>query len=195
VETTLRGLDYGPSAFDVPNRFVATTTYELPFGPGKRFLGSGIAGKVLGGWVTTGMFTAQSGLPFGIGPNVNTANNLGPQFPVLLGPIRYTSNWNTGKPWFDTSSFGFAAPFTIGNLGANPLRGPHFISLDASLTKRFQITERFGAELRGDFFNLPNHPNYGTPNGTLGSQGFGLITGTQEPGGERLIQLSGRITF
>ena len=51
--------------------------------------------------------------------------------------------------FLSASSFAFAAPFTLGNLGGNTLCGPHFIDLDASLTKRFAINERWGMELRG----------------------------------------------
>src|SRR5258708_33231605 len=43
--------DKGPSVFDIRNSFAANAVYELPFGPGKRFLTErGVVGKLVVGW-------------------------------------------------------------------------------------------------------------------------------------------------
>ncbi|MBA3269765.1 MAG: TonB-dependent receptor [Acidobacteria bacterium] len=44
--------EWGPSVFDVRQRFVFSSIYELPFGPGRRFLNSAPAllATLLGGW-------------------------------------------------------------------------------------------------------------------------------------------------
>ena len=48
--------DYSRSIADVPNRFVASGVYEVPFKSGNSFLNA-----VAGGWEITGIFQAQSG--------------------------------------------------------------------------------------------------------------------------------------
>jgi hypothetical protein len=54
--------------------------------------------------------------------------------------------------------------------GRNLAQGPHFWNLDAGLTKNFRITERFNAQLRAEFFNVLNHPNFENPrNASTGS--------------------------
>ncbi|WP_420236806.1 TonB-dependent receptor domain-containing protein [Telmatobacter bradus] len=68
---------------------------------------------------------------------------------------------------------------------------------DASLFKKFVIHNKVNFELRGEFFNIANTPNYGTPNSTLtttGSSGAGTLTWSQgnDP---RLGQVTARINF
>ena len=54
---------------------------------------------------------------------------------------------------------GFARPAcgTIGNIGRDTFRGPHFFASDLSLAKSFGITERFKGQFRFDAFNVFNH--------------------------------------
>ncbi len=56
-------VDYGPSLFDRKHIFNATYLYELPLGKGHRFGGGTLGDRLLGGWFTSGIFTAFSGLP------------------------------------------------------------------------------------------------------------------------------------
>ena len=62
------GLDYGPSDFDVPQRFVASYVYNLPIGRGRKYLGgmNKIADAAIGGWEITGITTFQKGFPFSV---------------------------------------------------------------------------------------------------------------------------------
>lgn len=46
-------------------------------------------------------------------------------------------------------------------------------SLDLSISKDARITERLHAQLRGDFFNALNHPQFSAPNLSPTSSGFG----------------------
>jgi hypothetical protein len=54
------------------------------------------------------------------------------------------------------------------------------------------MTEKKRMELRGEFFNLPNHANFGLPGHTIGAQAAGVISSTQPA---RQIQVAGRIIF
>jgi hypothetical protein len=66
--------------------------------------------------------------------------------------------------------------------------------LDLSLFKRFTIHEALNFEIRGEFFNILNNPNFGAPGTTPNTTSYGLVTLTQvnDP---RLIQLTARINF
>jgi hypothetical protein len=66
--TTLRSsrLDKGPSPWDIRHGFKLNFIYEMPFGPGRRFLssrGNAVAGKLLEGWEIAGVSRIQSGGP------------------------------------------------------------------------------------------------------------------------------------
>ena len=44
-----------------PHNYVLTAIYELPWGPGKRWMSEGMLGTIVGGWQLSGLFVAQSG--------------------------------------------------------------------------------------------------------------------------------------
>ena len=80
-----------------------------------------------------------------------------------------------------------------GNLGRNTYTGPSWWNGDYSLVKNTSIGEGTKLQLRGDFFNIFNHPTFGTPNSALQTSVFGLSTNTATS--ERQIQLGARIMF
>ena len=58
----------GPSDFNIPQRFVASILYTLPFGKGQKFLNhGGVVNQVVGGWQLSTITTLQSG---GVGQHV-----------------------------------------------------------------------------------------------------------------------------
>jgi len=64
------GADYGPSGFDVRQRFTINGNYELPVGRGKKYLtNGGLLDYAVGGWSTSFVFRAQTGQPLTIGTN------------------------------------------------------------------------------------------------------------------------------
>jgi hypothetical protein len=52
------------------------------------------------------------------------------------------------------------APLTFGNMGRNIFRGPSFREWDFSISKIWKFGERIQMQLRGEFFNILNHPNF-----------------------------------
>jgi hypothetical protein len=187
---------YGPTGYDIEKRFVWSGAYDLPVGPGKALLTSGIPGKILGGWRLAGDLAIYSGFPLSVTPLANTQNCFCPQGLSQLKPLTYTSNFDPAtKLWFDTTAFGAAAPFTFGSTGPGIIRGPGFNNVDASLTKKFTITERYSVDFRADFFDTLNHPNWANPNTQLGNPNFGKIVATTAPGGNRTTQLSMKFFF
>ena len=181
---------YGPSGFDQMHRFVGSFTYELPFGPGRQYLSTGVASHIVGGWNVDGIVTFASGLPFSV--SLNSGVNFGaPSWPnriasgVLPNP--------QPSLWFNTAAF-VAPPFnTYGNAARGVLYGPATADWDLSLSRVFRFTERVGFHLRLDAFNAFNTPNFGEPNTAIGSPTAGVITSTVID--NRDIQVSGKIVF
>jgi Carboxypeptidase regulatory-like domain/TonB-dependent Receptor Plug Domain len=88
-------------------------------------------------------------------------------------------------------------------LGRNVLRGPGLFNIDLALAKTTAITERVSLELRAEYFNALNRPEFAQPtfldNATNinNPQDFGQITttGTFRGATPRIGQLGARLTF
>jgi len=178
--------DWGPSALNITSSSSMSTTYELPFGKGKHWMGNaaGLEGKLISGWQLNGIATLMTGFPFTpqIGSNRSGDGNirnpdrpsLNPSFtgPVVLG---------TQTHWFDPTAFILPAAGTFGNLGRGVYTGPGLAEVDMSLFKDTALLERMNLQFRLEMFNLLNRTNLGTPNatvfsGTSISPSAGLIT-------------------
>lgn len=163
--------------------------YELPIGPGKRFLNhSGTAAKeILGGWEFTTIAQYSSGSPFwgnvpSVGANgspLNTGNraNYDPSASVSV-------NWNNyykGTSIFsNTNAFSDPGLWVPGNSTRtiNAARGPFNQNENMGLVKRFYFGERVSAQLRMEYFNIFNRVAIcGADNNVsdIGS-GFGLVS-------------------
>jgi hypothetical protein len=185
--------NYARTSFDRTHTFVQSYIYELPFGKNKRWLNSGPAAYVLGGWQVNGILTLMSGAPINFSSNV--ANNApgNSQTPNQVKPFQVLGGVND-SPWFDTSSFVSPVANTFGNVGRNAASGPNFYNLDASLFKIFQIAERYRLEFRAEAFSLPNSPSWqlNNPNTNVNDSNFGYIRGA---GGSRTMQLGLKLQF
>lgn len=85
-----------------------------------------------------------------------------------------------------------AQPF--GNMGRNPnMRGPFQSQFDVSLMKTFQFGEKVGFQLRGDAYNIFNHPIFSNPNSSVGSPQFGRVSNTVT--NARILNISAKIIF
>ena len=203
--------DYSSTDIDVRQSLSVNSIYELPFGPGKRFLtGGGAAGKLLGGWELSGIASATSGRPINIVVDVSSSDrpegNSRNQRPDLVpGVSIYPAN-QTINNWFNPAAFAtpttFAGtlPFTWGNLGRNVGRGPGYYETDAALEKKTAITERLAVKFRFEAFNLLNHPIYGDPASDISDPSFGVITGQLNDGptgvgSSRRLQFMLRLEF
>jgi hypothetical protein len=177
--------------------FVQSYIYELPLGAGKRWLHSGLAAALLGGWQVNGILTFQTGEPFTPSVPASILNAPGnPNTPNLVGQYRLTKGVGNHTTWFDPSAFQQPAPNTIGNLGRNVLTGPGLANLDLSAFKRFAFTERYNLEFRFESFNFTNTPKFNNPSGDITSPNFGRVTSAQgPPNGPREIQLGLKLVF
>lgn len=177
VPTVFGGLprERAVSLFDRPNRLAVTFGYQLPFFKNR----SGLAGYALGGWEVTGVYVYESGVPFtvtngvdadGIGGNVDRPDgNPKGQTGVRAVPSASSStgyiNPDAGNSPIKPADAQFivvpSGSGRTGNLGRNTERTNPTDNLNANILKRFRLTERFSLELRGEAFNVLNHPQYG----------------------------------
>ncbi|MBM3794790.1 MAG: TonB-dependent receptor [Acidobacteria bacterium] len=90
------------STYDRPHRFSTNFTVELPFIRDQR----GAAGKLLGGWVTSGFVTFQSGSPFSALAGVDPGFRLSGIDSLIGQSIRPNAGArrSPGRPWRDCSS-------------------------------------------------------------------------------------------
>lgn len=175
-------LDWSPSTSDARHIAVINSSYELPFGAGKKFLSNrhGLAQKAVGGWTLSGVETVQSGLPFtpqlGFNPtnNGDSRNPIRPSWnPAFAGPVIL------GGPtqYFNPGAFILPPAGTYGNTGRDILYGPGLASTDLSLAKNTAITEKLRVQFRAEFFNLFNRANFGSPNAVV----FASASSTPSP--------------
>jgi hypothetical protein len=195
--------NYAPTDFDRKLSFVQSYVYELPFGPGKKMLNSGVASQVLGGWQVSGILSLFTGTPFYVTANGGSLNTPGTtQTANQIAPVTYPHGINVGNPWFSTSSFAQPVGVTLGTVGRNDMFGPGLFGLNLSLFKHLKITERINAEIRGEAFQITNTPQFSNPTASLTSANNGFVTGTvgsgsgvNGTGGGRAIQLGVKLNF
>ena len=186
-------MNRGRANFDRAHMYVQSFIYDVPAGPGKRWLSSGLAGRILGGWQFNGVLSGYTGTPMTFtystaslnAPGNNQRANVNAT-PSVLG------NVGPGVKWFDTSVFSFPAANTFGNAARNTLSGPGYVNLDLSLIKRFQFTERWRMELRAETFNFTNTPHFNNPSSALDSTQFGEV---RSAFGERQVQFGLKFIF
>jgi len=184
----------GPTAQDIAHIFNAEASYALPVGRGKMFLNHSnrLVDTLLGGWEYSALLHMRSGVRFDVSSGVSHLNNGQGNRPDRVGNGELSHP--TIAQWFDTSAFiDHQEEGTYGDAGVFPLHGDDQIQLDSSLAKTFKLFERTQLEFRADAFNTFNHPDFGTPDATVGDGGEGQVTSTSVD--NRRMQLSLRLSF
>jgi hypothetical protein len=190
--------EFARSNFDVRHRVTVAGLWQLPFGPGRRWLHDGAAGLCLGNWDLQAVLVLQSGRPFtvAIHPDIDNSNtgraSLGfgsNDRPNLAGSPDLADP--THERWFNTAAFSFPAFGTFGDVGRNSLEGPGFKNLNIALVRDVDLG-RGALQLRLEAFNLFNWTNFDLPDNFLGSPTFGQILSAGAP---RRFQLGLRYLY
>ncbi|MCC7499331.1 MAG: TonB-dependent receptor [Bryobacterales bacterium] len=189
-----RRADKGPSTIDIVHRFMWSSLYDLPLGKGRRWMQQGPLAHALGGWTVGSIVAMQSGGPFTVQMQTNTTN----AFPA--GALRANTLRDANLPvgqrtierWFDTDAFVAPVPNTFGNAGRGIIRADGRVNFDFSILKNFYVAEKVYTQFRGELFNAFNHPDFGTPNHSMGSSAFGVVGSATDA---RVIQLGLRLVF
>ena len=191
--------EYSRALNNVPNRFTAAFSYDLPFGRGKTFGGnvSRWTDLAIGGWQINDEWTLQNGTPLTIQQtNLNTSfgiTGLGGSYqrPNLVGDAHAAcysgrpqgrlgiSTGITQQPYLNAAAFSAAPAYTYGNAPRMlPCQGPGSNNSDVSINKNFKITERVNAQFRAEALNAFNTPQFGSPTLTLVVPSNGAVTAT-----------------
>ncbi len=185
--------NYAPAGYDVPHNLQLAAVYELPFGPGRRWLDSGVLGHVLGNWDTNVLFYAYSGTPFTVtsaGTSLNAPGNA--QTADQVADVRRLGGIGAGNPYYDPSAFAAVTAVRFGNSGRNILRRPSVVGADLGVFRGFDFVGRSRLEVRAEVFNLLDSPRWGVPGSSVTSGNFLAITSA---GGERQARLALRLSF
>lgn len=183
--------------FDIKHNFTSTFNYDLPFGQGKKYLGSvkGPASRLLGGWQINMIMIARTGLPFSVAQQQGLLSNGTGNRPNRLANGDLANA--TIDRWWDTTAFAQTPDNTgtYGSSGRNILRQPGQVNVDFSLIKNTKIFERFQHQFRIEAFNALNHPQFGGPGRTLGASDQGVISSLLFNTPMRQIQLVMKLNF
>jgi hypothetical protein len=200
---------YGPKFWNrdflAKHRVVLNSTWELPVGRGKRFLGTAptIVDQILGGWRVSWVAFMQSGQYFtptfsGDDPsNTNTYGGL----PDRICNGNLPPDERTIHRWFDTSCFVPPPPGRFGNSGMNILEGPGLHTHNFTFMKRFRVKETLSIDYMALISNIFNHPNFLFPASDISVPGeAGVISETHglysgERAGPRMVEMRLRIQF
>jgi hypothetical protein len=227
--------DRGNSSFDIRKRFTWNFTYQLP-------KMGGAMPRLKNGWGFDGVLNLQDGQPWhlnyefqgdysGAGEGFDRPDQIStPQYSphnpaqyLNLASFAAPCTWNPAlNPGATDESNCVAGTRHFGNLGRNSLKGPSFKEFNFSIFKDTTLSEHVVLDLRAEFFNLLNHPNFsnpllpnfigniGTPNYLTGGYNFSggpayySLTATGDVGignpflgggGPRGVQFAAKITF
>ena len=192
---------------DIPHTLNLIWTLDLPFGQGRRYLGSAnsVVRAAVSGWTISGAHQYRSGTLVRVTvPNALAGvlfngelrpNVTGAEFRTDVNRTDLDPN-NPNLRWFNPAAFSIPEAFTFGNASAyyNKLRNPPVFVENLGIAKRTPITERVNFELRADISNLFNRTSFGNIFGDISNPAsFGRVTGPQQ--GPRIIQVAGRFNF
>ncbi len=169
---------------DVNRRLVVSYVYELPLGRGKQFAGGmhKLADYIVGHWQMNGIVIFSTGVPLSVATQQNNSQSFSAaQWPNVNGKDpTFSAGRSTDQrlaQWFDTGVFSQPSAFTFGT-------GPRVLpttrrdgtrTWDFSLFKHVPIRESVRLEIRAEFFNFTNTPNWGAPGQAFGNPQFGVV--------------------
>jgi TonB dependent receptor len=203
---------------DYRHRFVASYTYELPFGHGRMYGNNlnRLVNGVVGGWQTSGIITARTGEAYTAFLSYDPTNTGtgGPWPDRIHNPYDFSYNLSgqaalgcpaTGKQtltcFYNPAAFvipplapGQTFAHEFGDSGNGSLRGPDQVNVDFSMMKDFHITEGQVVQFRAELFNIFNHPQFQIPGANPNVAGGQAITSTLTDN-QREVQFALRYTF
>ena len=207
--------DRGPSDFDVRHAFSSAISYAIPM----RNLGI-FGNAILHNWFIESIVKASSAPPVNVTTGVNLFGvsaiarpDLIQGVPIYIDDATAPGGRRINRDAFVAVPLVNGVPTRQGSLGRNSLRGLPLFQVDLTLRRDFNLTERVKLQFRTDFFNVFNHPNFGSvcssftecaPFGratkmfgkALGSGGLGTgFNPLYQIGGPRSTQFSLKLTF
>jgi hypothetical protein len=199
------------SAWDVTHNLVGSYSYELPF---DRAFGSN---RLTRGWIVSGITRFATGLPitiletddYSLTGNTSVGPSGSQDEPFYTpGKLLQNTDPRKGGTYFNTSLFILEGcqslsanmPCTsqnrqygyFGNAKRRFFHGPGINNWDLALLKDLRITESKALEFRVELFNVFNHAQFNTPDGSILDSTFGTVLGARDA---RIGQLGFKFTF
>ncbi len=171
---------YGLATINRPHILGANVIYNLPSLQNMQRL----VRNSLGSWELSLIANISSGSSYT--PTIGGISNVNDPSGIGNGAGNQRPNLVPGQPCRNPSfaNFQWINPnrytmngLKLGTIGTSPVGdclGPPTRTVDFSVSKNFNITERIKAQFRMDAFNLFNHPQYGSLGNTQGLVGIGF---------------------
>ena len=212
-------LDYGSSDYDVRHRFVSSGIWEIPFARDTE----GWRRHVLDGWQVTYIYTARTGAPFTVfdctngfancirlletgalqrtGSDNPTPDAELPNLFTFIDLSAHAGQFGSYVGRADVAAFAAQfgltgadfGPFPSNMTGRNTFRQPGFWNLDGGIYKNVQLTERYGLQLRAEFYNVFNHANLLVDTANVDVSSTDRVTAFRD--GRRQVQLAVKFIF
>ena len=195
---------WGRASFNRTQRFIISSTWSIP-SPHR-----GLGASIFGGWALDVIAAIQSGNAVTIA-DTNTSNVFGisEDRAQLTGMCRKNQLVRSGRiesklnNYFNTPCFTTPPVIgadgigtTFGNSPTGIADGPGQVNLDLAVSKAISLSwpqEKSTLELRAEFFNLFNHPQFANPDANFTSPTFGVISSTAV--NPRVGQLALKLAF
>jgi hypothetical protein len=173
--------------YDKPQNLSFHGVWDLPFGKGRFFAAHAnkVVDAFIGGWNVNWIYRYNSGNPVA-------------GMDVLFSCPDLLVADQTRNQWFNNTKSCYKSRATY-TLRTAPDRYPWLRQMDNMTinlagTKWFNITERWRLNIRGEAFNLFNHPLFAGPDTGYQNARFGMLPLTQQ-NFPRLIQLAAKLQF
>ncbi len=190
------GAQRGLSNFDIPHRFVLSSTWALPIGRGRRFFNDAhpFILALISDWQVNSITTYQSGQPFTV--TVGSFDSITQT--TNRRPIQVSDPLSNVPRGFSFNPLAFIAPppGLLGSVGRNTLRGDGFVNTDFGLLRNFHIAplgEGGILQFRAESFNVNNQANFTFPVTTLSNNSFGRFVGNSTS--PRVLQFALKLQF
>jgi len=200
--------EWAVSNSDEPQTLKASGTYELPIGPGKKYVNNHKMGNLVGGWQVAWILDYEAGTANGPGENgtpfPNGFNRPDRNSSVGLSTASYTRarDYFLGKAavaqMYDPTAFTVTpSQYILGNAQRNygGMRNPAYYMENLNAKKNFYLGERWKAILSVDYFNAFNRTRFQGPDNNKSDDTFGQVTSQGSQISNRQGQVSFRIEF
>jgi hypothetical protein len=184
------------SNFDVPHKFVFSSTWALPIGRNGRFLKApgAVVSALVSDWQINGILTYQSGQPFTVTVGAfDAGTGISNRRPNQVSDPK--ENVPAGFA-FNPAAFVAPPAGQLGSVGRNTLRADNYFNADFAALRNFRFSplgEAGAIEFRVEFFNLFNNHSFTLPVSSLSNAAFGrYVSNSTAP---RVIQFVAKVKF
>ena len=200
-----------------PQTLKVSGTYELPIGPGKKYVNNRKMGNLVGGWQVAWILDYESGNPPNGCSGSTVCDNYTPFPNGFNRPDRNpsvglsTASYTRARDFFEkkigtAQMFNPAAftvpssPFVLGNAQRiyGGIRNDMWAFENLNARKKFFLGEHLTGILAVDYFNAFNRTQFNGPDGNASDSTFGQVTSPGTPGNypaNRQGQVSFRLEF